>query len=237
MYGFFIHGTGTRKAGTLDPSQEGGGLSFAILYGVADVERTKLILANVHRQPKGITMSWPHFERFSDDRPGRQNVSVWPQINGLFAQAACIGGRTDLFQSEVENLAGLFRGSGKIREIYHHITGEHCGGFQMNSSGKITPWQAVGNQAWGAGAFCRMIFYGLFGMDFETGGIRFAPTLPAAWGEVRLGELRYKDMTLHITLKGEGNAIRSFEINGKSATEPFVSGDLRGEQKITILLR
>ena len=235
-YGFFIHGTGTRKAGTLDPSQEGGGLSFAILYGVADAERTKLILGNVHRQPKGITMSWPHFARFSDERPGRQNVSVWPQINGLFAQAACIGGRTDLFQSEVENLAGLFRGSGKIREIYHHITGEHCGGFQMNSSGKITPWQAVGNQAWGAGAFCRMIFYGLFGMDFETGGIRFAPTLPAAWGEVRLGELRYKDMTLHITLKGEGNAIRSFEINGKSATEPFVSGSLHGEQHVTILL-
>jgi trehalose/maltose hydrolase-like predicted phosphorylase len=102
-------------------------------------------------------MTWPHFARFSDERPGRQNVSVWPQING-------------------------------------------------------------------------------FGMDFETGGIRFAPTLPAAWGEVRLGELRYKDMTLHITLKGEGSAIRSFEINGKSATEPFVSAHLRGQQDITILL-
>jgi glycogen debranching enzyme len=235
-YGFFIHGKGTRKAGTLDPSQEGGGLSLAILFGVADVERTKLILANVHRQPKGITMTWPHFARFSDERPGRQNVSVWPQINSLFSQAACIGGRIDLFQSEVENLAGLFRGSGKIREIYHHITGEHCGGYQMNSTGKITLWQAVGNQAWGAGAFCRMIFYGMFGMDFQPDGIRFAPTLPAAWGEVRLGGLRYKGMTLHITLKGEGNAIRSFEINGKSATEPFVSGSLQGEQHVTILL-
>jgi glycogen debranching enzyme len=235
-YGFFIHGNGTKKAGVLDLTQEGGGLSFAILFGVADAARTKLILGNVHRQPKGITMTWPHFARFSDERPGRQNVSVWPQINALFSQAACIGGRIDLFQSEVENLAGLFRGSGKIREIYHHITGEHCGGFQMNSTGKITPWQAVGNQAWGAGAFCRMIFYGLFGMDFETGGIRFAPTLPAAWGEVRLGDLRYKDMTLTVTLKGEGNAIRSFEINGKSATEPFVSGHLHGEQHVTILL-
>jgi hypothetical protein len=130
----------------------------------------------------------------------------------------------------------LFRGSGNIREIYHHLTGEHCGGFQMNSSGKISPWQAVGNQAWGAGAFCRMIFYGLFGMEFQPDGIRFAPTLPVTWGEVRLGGLRYKDMTLHITLKGEGNAIRSFEINGKSATEPFVSGSLRGEQHVTILL-
>jgi hypothetical protein len=37
-------------------------------------------------------------------------------------------------------------------------------------------------------------------------------------------------------LKGEGNAIRSFEINGKSATEPFVSGHLHGEQHVTILL-
>ena len=235
-YGFFIHGTGTTKAGSLDPTQEGGGLSFAILFGVADAERTRLILANVHRQPKGITMSWPHFERFSDERPGRHNVSVWPQINGLFAQAACIGGRTDLFQSEVENLAGLFRGSGKIREIYHHLTGEHCGGFQMNSSGKISQWQAVGNQAWGAGAFCRMVFYGLFGMNFETGGIRFAPTLPAAWGEVHLGDLQYSDMTLNVTLKGEGSEIRGFEINGKPATEPFVHRSLHGEQHVTILL-
>lgn len=235
-YGFFIHGTGTGKAGTLDPTQEGGGLSFAILFGVADAARTKLILANVHRQPKGITMSWPHFERFSDERPGRHNVSVWPQINGLFAQAACLGGRTDLFQSEVENLAGLFRGSGKIREIYHHLSGEHCGGFQMNRSGKLSLWQAVGNQAWGAGAFCRMVFYGLFGMDFEPGGIRFAPTLPAAWGEVSLGDLRYRDMTLTVTVKGEGNAVRGFEINGKPATEPFLSGRLHGEQHVTILL-
>jgi hypothetical protein len=44
-------------------------------------------------------------------------------------------------------------------------------------------------------------------------------------------------MTLHITLKGGGNAVRGFEINGKPATKPFVPGDLRGEQKITILLR
>jgi len=236
MYGFFIHGNGTQKAGVLDPTQEGGGLSFAILFGVADAARTKLILANVHRQPKGITMSWPHFARFSDERPGRQNVSVWPQINALFAQAACIGGRTDLFQSEVENLAGLFRGSGKIREIYHHITGEHCGGFQMNSSGKITPWQAVGNQAWGAGAFCRMIFYGLFGLDFQPDGIRFAPTLPAEWGEVRLSDLKYRDMNLNITVKGSGNVIRGFEINGKACKEPFVSCRLAGVQDIAIRL-
>ena len=235
-YGFFIHGTGTKKAGALDPSQEGGGLSFAILYGVADAERTRIILEHVHRQPKGITMTWPHFARFSDERPGRHNVSVWPQINGLFAQAACIGGRTDLFKSEVENLAGLFRGSGNIREIYHPITGEHCGGYQMNSSGKIILWQAVGNQAWGAGAFCRMIFYGLFGMDFQTDGIRFAPTLPAEWGEVRLTDLKYRDMNLTITVKGSGNVISGFEINGKACKEPFVSCSLSGVQDITIQL-
>jgi hypothetical protein len=235
-YGFFIHGTGTRKAGTMDPTQEGGGLSFAILFGVADAGRTKRLLENVHRQPKGITMSWPHFERFSDEQPGRHNVSVWPQINGLFAHAACIGGRIDLFQSEVENLAGLFRGSGNIREIYHHLSGEHCGGFQMKKSGKISPWNAVANQAWGAGAFSRMIYHGMFGMDFETGGIRFAPTLPAAWGEVRLGDLQYRNMTLNITLKGEGNAIRGVEINGKPSAEPFVSGRLQGKQNVTILL-
>ena len=236
MYGFFIHGSGTQKVGTLDATQEGGGISFAIIFGVADAAKTKQILQNAHKEPKGITMSWPHFARFNDERPGRHNVSVWPQINGLFAQAACLGGRIDLFRSEVENMAGLFRGSGNIREIYHHISGEPCGGFQKRGNGKIGLWGAVANQAWGAGAFSRMIYYGLFGMDFQPDGIRFAPTLPAEWGEVRLTDLSYRDMNLNITAKGSGNVIRGFEINGKACKEPFVSCRLAGVQDIAIRL-
>jgi len=236
LYGFFIHGTGTQRAGTLDPTQEGAGISFAIIFGVADSAKTTRILQNVHRQPRGITMSWPHFERFNDQQPGRHNVSVWPQINGLFAQAACMGGRIDLFQGEVENLADLFRGSGNIREIYHHTRGEPFGGFQRRRSGKMERWQAVANQAWGAGAFSRMIYYGLFGMDFQSDGIRFAPTLPPEWGEVRLGDLEYRNMTLNITLKGTGNVIRGFERNGEPSAQPFVPGRLSGAQNITILL-
>jgi hypothetical protein len=66
-YGFFIHETGTRKAGTLDPTQEGGGLSFAILFGVADAARTKLILEPVasgsHQpsRPHGARSPWAIF--------------------------------------------------------------------------------------------------------------------------------------------------------------------------------
>jgi hypothetical protein len=41
-------------------------------------------------------------------------------------------------------------------------------------------------------------------------------------------------MTLTATLKGEGNAVCGFEINGKSATEPFMSGSLHGEQPFTL---
>ncbi|MGI5232813.1 hypothetical protein [Actinoallomurus sp. CA-142502] len=39
-YGYLIHGGDTR-AGELDPSQEGAGLAFAVLCGVADARRTR----------------------------------------------------------------------------------------------------------------------------------------------------------------------------------------------------
>ncbi len=236
LYGFFIHGTGAQSEGLLDDTQEGSGISFAIIFGVADSIKTRQILKNVHRQPQGITMSWPHFSRFSDEKPGRHNASIWPQVSGLFAHASCLGDRIDLFESEILNIAELYHKSGTIREIYQHITGEPFGGYQMNRKGEIGYWGSVNNQAWGAGGFLRMIFYGLFGFNFETDGVRFTPALPAEWGSVKLSNLRYRDMTLNIMLSGFGNRIRSVTINGVYAKEAFMLSSLKGVQNIEIQL-
>jgi hypothetical protein len=43
-------------------------------------------------------------------------------------------------------------------------------------------------------------------------------------------------MNLNITVKGSGNVICGFEINGKACKEPFVSCRLSGVQNIAIRL-
>ena len=163
-------------------------------------------------------------------------MSIWPQVNGLFAHASCLGGRIDLFESEITNVAELFHKSGTIREIYHHITGEPFGGYQMNNKGEIGYWGSVNNQAWGAGGFLRMIYYGLFGFNFETNGIRFTPTLPEDWGGVSLNNLNYRDMTLNISLSGQGNNIKRITINGVISKESFIHSAMKGIQNVAIEL-
>jgi glycogen debranching enzyme len=211
IYGYFIHGNDS-LAGRLDTSQEGGGLAFAILLGVADPQQTQQVLTNTHWQPHGIVNVWPSFPRFSDEQPGRHNVMVWPMVHSMYGHAAAVGGRVDLFDRAVTDLANLAAGSGNsFFELYNSITGAVDGGWQVGRH-----WDSRPNQTWSATGYLRMIYYGLFGLTFTPDGLTFAPTLPAGWGPVSLYGLPYRDMTIDIELSGAGNRIRSGTVNGNA---------------------
>ena len=60
MYGYFLHGAGPME-GKLEKYQEGTGISFAILFGVADASQARALVAGAHREPKGIVSIWPPF--------------------------------------------------------------------------------------------------------------------------------------------------------------------------------
>ena len=130
LYGYFIHGGGPLK-GVLDQSEEGMGLAYSVIFGVAEGARAEKVLRNTHLQPKGITCVWPHFKRFSDERPGRHNVMVWPMCNGMWAHAAAKAGRVDLFKREVTTIAELTNASdGVFYEVYNSVSGAVDGGWQ-----------------------------------------------------------------------------------------------------------
>ena len=82
-YDYFVYGSGP-KDGQRDATQEGIGLSFAILMGVASPDQSASILKNAHISPNGITTEFPHFARFSDEKPGRHNVMVWQALAPIF---------------------------------------------------------------------------------------------------------------------------------------------------------
>jgi glycosyl hydrolase family 65 len=218
-------------AGQIDNSQEGGGLAFAVLFGVANPSQVRKLLTNAHWQPHGIVNVWPHFARYNDEMPGRHNVMVWPMVHSMFGHAAALGGRVDLFGRAVADLANLVTGTDNhFYELYNSITGARDGGWQVNRH-----WTSQPDQTWSATGYLRMIYSGLFGLTFTPDELTIAPTLPQGWGPVSLRCLRYRDMTLDIELSGAGNQVRSSTVDGRPG-RPRIRADGHGAHTISIRL-
>ncbi|SEF67308.1 hypothetical protein SAMN05216223_101681 [Actinacidiphila yanglinensis] len=235
LYGYFVHGQDT-LAGRLDTSQEGAGLAFAVLLGVADADRARRVVAATHWEPHGIVNVWPHFERFSDDQPGRHNVSVWPMVHSMFGHAAAVAGRADLFARAVQELASLVRSSdNSFYELYNSQSGAVDGGWQTGGDGTESHFTSQPDQAWSATGYLRMILSGLFGVGFTEEGLRLSPTLPSGWGTVTLGGLAYRDATLDITLTGSGGRVRSCTVDGRRSA-PVLPAAATGHHTVEIAL-
>jgi hypothetical protein len=230
MYGYFIHGDDSLQ-GQLDPTQESSGLSFAILFGIASPAQAQSIMQNTDIQSAGIVDTYPAFPRYSEAEPGRHNVTVWPLTQGYWADAAAHAGDQARFASEVESLAELADSSGEFYEAYNAWTGVPDGGWQTGSH-----WAAEPNQTWSATAYLRMIYDDLFGMNFTTSGITFAPTLPEGWGNVTLTGIQYRGATLNIDLQGSGNVISSFTVDGTPTASDSIPATLTGTHTVSITL-
>lgn len=230
LYGYFVHGSGS-LAGQLDQTEEGTGLSFAVLFGIADASQAQAIMRNAHLQPYGIVDTYPNYARYSDAKPGRHNGVVWPMVQGYWADAAAQSGNQARFANEVQTLAGLANNSGQFAEIYHAQTGVVDGGWQTGGH-----WSAAPDQTWSATAYLRMINNDLFGIRLAANGIDFRPTLPAGWGDATLKGVNYRGATLNIALHGSGNVISSFKLDGKTTSAHSVPTSLTGTHSVDITL-
>jgi hypothetical protein len=231
-YGYLLHNGDGGPTGQLDESEEGTGQSFAILFGIASADQARLIMQNTHVQPYGIVDVYPHFARYSDTNPGRHNESVWPMIQGYWADAAAHAGESARFASEVFTLAGLANTSGGFYEIYNFKSGVADGGWQ----GPTSHWGPVRDQTWSATAYLRMMYNDMIGMSFTNDGISFAPTLPWGWGDVTLAGLKYRAATLNVTLHGAGHTVSSFKVDGTVTSARSVSKSLVGSHTVDITL-
>jgi glycogen debranching enzyme len=217
--------------GTPDEHQEGSGLAFAILFGLADRERTRSILANAAETNWGMPDVFPAFARYSEARPGRHNAMIWPLVQGLWARAAAKAGATGVFAAETRDLAQLANASGGFREIYNASTGEVDGGWQTGRH-----WDSATAQTWSATAYLDMIHSGLFGMSYDQTGLHFAPMLPEGWGDVALTGLRYRGATLTVVIRGSGSHVRSVAVDAMAHDRAAIPTTLVGEHFVEIVL-
>lgn len=72
----------------------------------------------------GIPCLWPCFDRYRREQDyGRHSGTVWPPIQGFWAEAVARQGRADLFARELLVLARNADRDGEFVEIYHPDTG------------------------------------------------------------------------------------------------------------------
>lgn len=225
-------------------SEEGLGISFAILFDIADNSKKEKIFKNKHTSPYGMPCVWPTFDRYkiTDDSYGRHSGTVWPHIQGFWADVAAQNAKKDIFDNEfylqTENALRYMQ----FAEIYHPETGEIYGGVQEYGSTRkethkgIVSWEAVPYQTWSATAYLRNVYFNLVGMTFSEKGITFSPVGSLLTNSITLKNIVYRNAVLNITVEGNGNEIADFRLNGTS-TDNFISADIKGENDIQIILK
>ena len=232
---YFIHGTGPRK-GEAACYQEGSGLGFALLFGIPGDFLAQKLFDGVHLEPNGLPVIWPSLDNdyLGSGKTGStdhgyhtpQNITIWPQVNGIWMLACAAYGKIGLLASELENLCRLIRENDGIWEIYHARTGNP----------KLWGHPAKKHQNWGATAILSAIHHAIFGLTFTKNGLEFHPNLPPDWGELHLNGVYAGGALLEIHLKGAGNRISRFLLDGKESA-PRIAFPAEGRHRVEIELR
>jgi glycogen debranching enzyme len=221
--------------------QEALGISFAVIFGIIDGEKADQLIHHAVVSKYGITSIYPDFSRYSPEKPGRHNNIIWPMVNGFFAKASLVAGDDSSFTKELFGLTHLAldedKGDYDFREIYNPSNGKPDGGWQAN--GALNPnyhWESCKLQTWSATAYISMIINGLFGLRFSEQSLSFAPYLPSGIHFIEMKNLKYRHSILDISIKGNGNSIRKFTVDGKVQGNHSINSALKGKHDISVEL-
>jgi len=219
--------------------QEGLGLAFAVLFGVAGEEQREAIFTGAHVTPAGMPCLWPPFERYGNavhTSYGRHSGTVWPFIQAFWGHAAALAGKTEIFAHELDTLTAHAWRDKQFVEVCHPDTGLPYGGIQESNTEPWHEWEVCNRQSWSASGYLRLILMGLFGMRFDPDGVRFQPCVPVGSGWARLRGLRYRNAELDIEITGTGSTISAFRVNGVSSENGLILASTRGVQRVEIEL-
>ena len=215
-YAMYLYG---RDNLITNPRAETLGESLAIMWDIASPERALSITENNPTTPFGATIFYPSIA----DIPSYHNKSLWPWVAAWWALANAKAGNQ---QGVLEAFGSVFRPAALFctnKENFNIENGDIA--TELNSSNML--WCLSGNIA--------LTHKILFGIDYMKDGLAFHPFVPEALAADRtLSGFRYRDAMLDISIKGYGDKIRSFKVNGKEQ-KPFIDASkAKGNMKIEI---
>ncbi|MBQ2370926.1 MAG: hypothetical protein II294_03640 [Muribaculaceae bacterium] len=216
--GYYAMYTYGRENMILNPRAETLGESLAILFNVASPERAKIISQSNPTTPYGVAIFYPQIS----DMPSYHNNALWPFVASYWTLACAKVGNE---QATLQGFGSVFRPAALFatnKENFNLDNGDIA--TELNSSNML--WSLSGNIA----LTCRI----LFGINYEDNGLSFSPFVPKVMADNRtLSNFTYRDAKLNITVKGHGQHIKSFMLNGKEC-KPFIPADIKGVNEIVI---
>lgn len=218
-YAQFLYG---RHDLIASPRFEALGEALAVLFDVADTQRSASIIARSPLTAFGATCIYPQIPGI----PPYHNNGIWPFVQSYWNLAAAKTGNETVLN---HGLASIYRASALFLTNYENMvaeTGDFLG-TEINSDRML--WSMAGNLA--------MVHRVFIGMSFETDGLYFNPVVPTAYsGQRNLSNFKYRNSVLNITVTGYGNKIKSVAMDGNLLDKAFVPNDLSGEHDIIIEL-
>lgn len=218
-YAQFLYGRGDL---ILSPRYEALGEALAILFDIADLDKSASIVSKSPLTEYGATCIYPQIPGI----PPYHNNGIWPFVQAYWNWAAAKTGNEAVLN---HGLASVYRAAGLFLTNYENMvadTGDFLG-TEINSHRML--WSMAGNLA--------MVHRVFMGMEFKTDGLYLNPVVPKSYGgEKNLSNFKYRNSILNIAVKGFGNKIKSVTIDAKPTDKAFISSDTEGMHDIVIEL-
>ncbi|MCL3779304.1 glycogen debranching protein [Prolixibacteraceae bacterium JC049] len=219
FYAQFIYG---RKKQVVSPRAEALGEALAVLFDVADKNRAAAMMKSVPVMDYGIPCIYPQIAGI----PPYHNKAIWPFVQAYWTWA---GAKSKNSKVVEHGMASMMRQAALFLTNKENMTASNgdFNGTALNSD----------RQLWSVGGQLAMVYRVIFGMEFKSEGLHFKPFVPKAYnGEYQLNDFQYRKANLNITVKGFGNGIKHFLVDGKKQKEAVVADELIGKHTIEIVL-
>lgn len=217
-YGMYLYG---RDNLIMNPRAETLGESLAIMWDIADRERAKTITENNPTTPFGVAIFYPQIA----DMPAYHNNALWPWVASWWAMANAKAGNED---GVMQAIGSVFRPAALFctnKENFNLDNGDIA--TRLNSSNML--WCLSGNLA--------ITHKILFGVDFRKDTLAFHPFVPKALAGTRtLHNFKYRGATLDITVKGHGDKIKAFKVNGRKQQAFILAEKAHGKLNVEITM-
>ena len=182
------------------------GESLGVILQVAPENFYKYVTGAVKPQDYGLSVVAPQLSNV----PSYHNDAVWPFVQGYRA-LACKKAR-DAFYAEKEFEAMIFAAKkfGTFKENY--VASTFSPDTQTNSD----------RQLWSDAGFLSYIYKILFGIETEQYGIYFRPfVFSSLQNGIELRNLKIADNNISIRIKGYGDKVVKYVVNGKNVSNDF----------------
>lgn len=202
----------------MSPCVDNMGQAMAILWDIADDDRTEAIMNETPITRFGVPLIHPNRSGVGTGL----NNTITPMMQAMWNVAAAKAG----------NMSVLRRGLGAL--IYQQALAASCSTCCNATTGEILDGD---NPQGNAAGNIAMVLRVIAGMNFLPGGIELNPKVPVCFnGDKKISSFVYRKAILNITIKGTGDEWSTITIDGKELADNFINGNLEGEHDIVITM-